>query len=515
MSHYNLQKLFNYFKIEPQSINVLAPVHCNNLRLDSRLVKSNDIFIALKGQFFDGKDFIPQAIESGAIAVLIETDDISENKHIEYYTIGSKEIPLVYLYQLNEQLSAFANEFYDHISEKMKIIGVTGTNGKTTITQLIAQWVTLLGGKSAVLGTLGNGIYNHLIPSANTTSSSVEIQAHLAEFYQKNVNLVAMEISSHGLAIGRVKDVSFSASLFTNLSRDHLDFHKTMDAYKQAKWSLFSSNAQECAVKNAGKKIINFDDHVGQEWIAQLDNIIVVSSIPDNLSIIRNLGKTYIGVSELIYNEKGVLITIESSFGKGQLTSHLIGAFNVSNLLLAFAALMALDYPFNALISTSSNLQPVCGRMEIFSAHNKPTVIVDYAHTPDALDKVLNATKEHCMGALWVVFGCGGDRDKGKRPLMAQIAETYADNIVVTNDNPRTENQEEIIQDIIKGFNNLDQVHIVPDRIKAIESAICHAHEKDIIVVAGKGHEDYQIIGKTKHHYSDRETVSHLLGITL
>ena len=517
MAHYNLQRLIDYFNIslDEDELDTQNKGHIQHLRIDSRLVESDDLFIALKGHTVDGCQFIPQSIEAGAIAVLVETDNCQQHRQVDYYSFQHRKIPLFYIFELSKQLSAFANHFYDYPSEKMQVIGITGTNGKTTISHLVAQWATLLNYKSAMLGTLGNGIYNQLEPSVNTTSSPVEIQSYLADFYKQNVKLVAMEVSSHGLVQNRVKDITFAASLFTNLSRDHLDFHNTMQAYQQAKWSLFTPNKAESAVKSAGKRIINFDDHVGQQWITMLDEVIVVSAKPENLAEIKTLKQPYVGVSHLTYHDKGVNISLESSYGSAQFNSSLYGAFNVSNLLLAFSALIALDYSFDDLIKTAEQLLPVCGRMEIFSAPDKATVVIDYAHTPDALDKALAAVKDHCHGALWVIFGCGGDRDKGKRPLMAKIAEYYSDHVIVANDNPRTEDQDAIIADIHQGFIQPDKTVVIKDRQQAIHYAIAHSNTNDIIVVAGKGHEDYQIIGKQKHHYSDRETVCQILGIAL
>lgn len=516
MPFYDLQRLIDYFNIKviPDE-RIFVTVKLNHLRMDSRLIGTNDLFIALKGYTVDGRDFIPQAVASGASAVLVETDIQQQDKQISFYSHQNQKIPLIFIYQLSTQLSAFANHFYDYPSEKMSVVGVTGTNGKTTISQLIAQWIFLLGEKSALLGTIGNGLYNQLSPSTNTTSSAIEIQEFLAAFHQQNVKLVAMEISSHGLVLDRVKDITFAATIFTNLSRDHLDFHQTMANYQQAKWSLFAPKEQERAVKSSGKRIINYDDLVGQQWINLLDDVIVVSAIPENLPVIKKLGKPFMGVSNLLYHNEGVNIDVESSFGNARLESALFGQFNVSNLLLAFSTLVSLDYSFADLVNTSAKLAAVCGRMEIFATHNKPTVIVDYAHTPDALDKALYAAKEHCQGKLWVIFGCGGDRDSGKRPLMANVSEQYTDQVIITNDNPRTEDPDQIIQDVITGFKKLDGFQIIKDRQQAIHYAIEHSQVNDIILVAGKGHENYQIIGKEKHHYSDRETVCQLLGIDL
>ncbi|WP_392553000.1 UDP-N-acetylmuramoyl-L-alanyl-D-glutamate--2,6-diaminopimelate ligase [Orbus wheelerorum] len=521
MANYNLKKLVNYFGVLPQYIDTLTSYpfidqNITRLQLDSRQIMAGDLFIALKGQSSDGRDFIEKSIKAGAIAVLADAELAEHDKTLTYHLVDGKKILQINIYQLANKISAFANTFYDNPSEKMNVVGITGTNGKTTVSQIIAQWATLIGEKSAIIGTIGNGIYGHLRPSVNTTPSSVDIQSHLADFLTQSVTIVAMEVSSHGLALGRVSDVTFSASLFTNLSRDHLDFHYTMDNYNKAKWSLFSPLNDELAVKSSGKRVINFDDNVGLSWINQLDDVVVVTCIPDNLTKVQALGKRYIAVSSVSYHDQGASIIFESSFGTGILQSRLFGAFNVSNLLLAFAALLSLNYSFSALVNSAGALLPINGRMEIFTVKGKPTVIVDYAHTPDALDKALIAASTHCNGKLWVIFGCGGDRDRGKRPLMAQVAQSHTNNIIITNDNPRTENEDLIINDIVNGFIEFDNIKIIKDRTSAIQWAIEHAnYETDIILVAGKGHEDYQIIGNTKHYYSDRETVSHFLGTTI
>ncbi|RKS86939.1 UDP-N-acetylmuramoylalanyl-D-glutamate--2,6-diaminopimelate ligase [Orbus hercynius] len=518
MANYSLEKLIKYFNAKVQSKEAHAIFSSKNyainqLKLDSRLVSTNDIFVALKGQCRDGKDFIAQAIDAGAIAILVETNQHSDDGIVTYYQPNNRPCIRIDVYQLSQRISAFAAEFYGYPSDKMRVVGVTGTNGKTTVTQLIAQWAVLLGKKSAVLGTIGNGVLGQLTPSANTTPSNVDIQHYLADFLANKVDVVAMEVSSHGLALGRVEDVSFSASVFTNLSRDHLDFHHTMAKYETAKWSLFSPAKTELAVISSGKRIINYDDTVGNAWINRLDDVMVVSANPDYLMRIRQLDKPYIAVSSLEYHNKGVSIHFDSSFGHGTLESRLFGAFNVSNLLVSFATLLALDFPFSRLVNTASYLLPVTGRMEIFTGAGKPTAIVDYAHTPDALDKALSAAKEHCHGRLWVIFGCGGDRDNGKRSLMAKVAQSYTDNIIVTNDNPRTEDQDQIIEDILKGFSQGLRVEVIKERYQAIKWAMKQANEDDVILIAGKGHEDYQIIGEIKHHYSDREAVQQLLGI--
>ncbi|WP_081295228.1 MULTISPECIES: UDP-N-acetylmuramoyl-L-alanyl-D-glutamate--2,6-diaminopimelate ligase [unclassified Gilliamella] len=485
----------------------------NYLRIDSRMVKKNDVFVAIKGSTVDGKSFIPQAIQAGAVAVLIEADKKSDDLHIDYIKKGKRNIPQVKVFQLSNRMSYIANDFYHSPSKKLSVIGVTGTNGKTTVTQLIAQCATLLNEKVALLGTIGNGIYNQLEQSENTTTSAIDVQTFLADFVKKYVKIVSMEISSHGLVMNRVKGITFAATVFTNLSRDHLDYHKTMGKYAKAKWSLFSPETKDKQVVNSGKSIINYDDKYGKRWIEKLSQVTAVSCQPKSLSHLKNLNIPYVGVSMIEYHDKGAKIHMESSWGHAVIYSRLLGEFNVSNLLMCIATLLTLDFPFFSVVNMVSFLKPICGRMEVLHANHRPTFIVDYAHTPDALQKALQASRIHCKGSLWVIFGCGGDRDSGKRPLMGEIAAQYADKIVLTNDNPRTEDGMKIINDIKQGLAESKNVQVIIDRVAAITQTFAQAKANDVILIAGKGHEDYQIIGKTKYYHSDQEIVKQLLGV--
>ncbi|NUF27708.1 UDP-N-acetylmuramoyl-L-alanyl-D-glutamate--2,6-diaminopimelate ligase [Gilliamella sp. ESL0254] len=485
----------------------------NHLRIDSRNVKKNDVFVAIKGHSVDGRAFIPQAISAGAVAVLVETNSKLSDLKIDYLEHDNLfVIPQISVFQLSRRLSVIANDFYHSPSKKLSVIGVTGTNGKTTVTQLIAQCTTLLNDKTAILGTIGNGIYNQLEPAVNTTASAIDVQSLLSDFVKEQVKVVAMEVSSHGLVMNRVKGLNCAATVFTNLSRDHLDYHKTMSKYAKAKWSLFSPDEKERLVETSGKSIINYDDKYGKRWIEKLSHVTAVSCQPKSLCRLKALNRPYVGVSMIEYNDKGAKIYMESSWGNAIINSRLLGEFNVSNLLISIATLLTLNYPFFAVVNMACFLKPICGRMEVLHEKNSPTVIVDYAHTPDALQKALQASRIHCQGTLWVIFGCGGDRDTGKRPLMAEIAEQFADKIVLTNDNPRTEDEIKIIHDIQQGLHSTDNIQIIPDRVQAITQTLSQAKINDVILIAGKGHEDYQIIGKTKYHYSDQEIVKQFLG---
>ncbi|MGQ0285748.1 UDP-N-acetylmuramoyl-L-alanyl-D-glutamate--2,6-diaminopimelate ligase [Pasteurellaceae bacterium 22721_9_1] len=480
-----------------EKLALLDSISLTDMTLDSRCVKTGCLFVAIKGHSVDGRQFIPQAISNGASAVLQETEHASE--HLQY--TWQDNVPIISYLNLSPHLSEIADHFYQHPSRKMTLVGVTGTNGKTTIAQLLAQWTQLLGKTPAVMGTIGNGLFGQVQPANNTTGSAIEIQASLASFLKQGADFAAIEVSSHGLVQHRVEALQFSAALFTNLSRDHLDYHGSMEEYALAKKRLFTDLSSK-------HQVINADDEIGASWLAELPHAVAVSTNSDYQPSHKNWLKS----TAVSFTNKGAQIQFSSSWGDGNLESHLIGAFNVSNLMVVMATLLVLGYPLQELIQTVSKLTGVCGRMEMITATNKPTVIVDYAHTPDALEKALAAARLHCHGKLWCIFGCGGDRDNGKRPLMAQIAEQLSDNVIATDDNPRTEDPTKIMQDIVAGFTNKEQVQIIHNRAKAIETAIKSADQNDVILVAGKGHEDYQIIGTEKLHFSDQETARQYLA---
>ncbi|CDG20330.1 UDP-N-acetylmuramoyl-L-alanyl-D-glutamate--2, 6-diaminopimelate ligase [Xenorhabdus poinarii G6] len=469
------------------------------MTLDSRKAAAGDLFVAVQGHQTDGRQYIPQAIAQGVAAVIAEAKGKADSGTMQ----KMHGVPVIYLDDLNRKLSMLAGEFYQHPGHQLKLVGVTGTNGKTTTTQLLAQWSQGLGETSAVMGTVGNGFLGRVVPSENTTGSAVDIQLYLQQLVNQNATFAAMEVSSHGLIQGRTSALPFQAAIFTNLSRDHLDYHGDMANYEEAKWLLFSRH-------HVKQKIINADDAVGQKWLARLPDAVAVT-MENNLP--ENWPGRWLSASEIHYHDKGASITFTSSWGGGTLHSPLMGAFNVSNLLLVLATLLSLDYPLDTLLATAACLEPVCGRMEVFSAPGRPTVVVDYAHTPDALEKALAAARLHCQGQLWCVFGCGGDRDKGKRPLMGGVAEQGADRVIVTDDNPRSEEPQAIVADILQGFIDPGQAVAIHGRVEAVTTAIIQASAEDVVLVAGKGHEDYQLIGHRRLDYSDRLTVARLLGV--
>ncbi|WP_340619514.1 UDP-N-acetylmuramoyl-L-alanyl-D-glutamate--2,6-diaminopimelate ligase [Xenorhabdus siamensis] len=469
------------------------------MTLDSRKAAAGDLFVAVKGHQTDGRKYIPQAIAQGVTAVIAEAKGKADNGTIQ----EMHGVPVIYFDDLNNKLSKLAGEFYQHPGNKLKLVGVTGTNGKTTTTQLLAQWSQALGETSAIMGTVGNGLLGMTVPSENTTGSAVDIQLDLQQLVDQQATFAAMEVSSHGLVQGRVAALPFQAAVFTNLSRDHLDYHGDMKNYEEAKWLLFSNHEVK-------QKIINADDEVGLKWLSCLPEAVAVTM--ENRLPERWQGR-WLSAEEIRYHDKGASIAFTSGWGAGTIESPLMGAFNVSNLLLALATLLSLQYPLEKLLKTAACLMPVCGRMEVFSASGHPTVVVDYAHTPDALEKALVAARLHCKGQLWCVFGCGGDRDKGKRPLMGGVAEQEADRVVVTDDNPRSEEPQSIVADILAGFINPGSAMVIHGRVEAVTSAIMQAGEEDVVLVAGKGHEDYQLVGNRRLDYSDRLTVARLLGV--
>ncbi|UDG80747.1 UDP-N-acetylmuramoyl-L-alanyl-D-glutamate--2,6-diaminopimelate ligase [Candidatus Hartigia pinicola] len=494
MTDRNLADLLAPFGISTKDILLREMI------IDSRKTTKNDLFIAIKGHKSNGLQYISHAINRGVSAVIAETKDKTKDGTISYIN----GIPIIYLYSLNHRLSSLAGKFYQNPARKMKLTGVTGTNGKTTTTHLIAKLAKGLGEISAVMGTIGNGLLGQITSSENTTSSAVNIQAELYQLLKHKVTLTAIEVSSHGLVQNRVSALPFNSVIFTNLSHDHLDYHGDMKNYEAAKWLLFSTHQTKT-------KIINADDDIGLKWLHKLPTACAVS-IKKHIS--NHWEGPWLKASTIHYHDHGATIHFNSSWGGGTLDSPLIGRFNASNLLLAMASLLMMNYPLEKVLTSSKFLSPVCGRMERFHVPNKPTVVIDYAHTPDALEQALSMARLNCKRLLLCIFGCGGERDKKKRPLMGRIAEKWANKIILTNDNPRSEKPLDIINDIISGIVDASYVLVIPNRSEAIKTTILQAGADDLILIAGKGHENYQIIGNRRLYHSDRFIVTRLLRIT-
>ena len=480
----------------------LLDIEINNITLDSRQAKKGTLFCAIKGHSVDARKFIPNTIENEVSAILADNDE--QQDYVEIV----KNTPIIYIKNLNSKLSKIADNFYQSPSQKANIIGITGTNGKTTISQLVCQWIDLIGFKAATMGTIGNGFYGKLQEAKNTTGSALDIQENIANFVKQGANTVTMEVSSHGLVQNRVDNVNFDTAIFTNLTQDHLDYHKTMEEYFTAKSVLFTKF-------NTKANILNLDDDYSlklADLIKDKKSIIAICTENENLA---KSFKNYVYAQNIEYSQEGLNISVQSSYGNFVISTKLIGKFNVLNILQAFATMVSLGFNTEDIIAAATKLNPVVGRMEVFNNKKQATIIVDYAHTPDALEKALQASRKHTKNKLWCIFGCGGDRDTTKRPLMAKSAESLADKIIITNDNPRTEDANNIIEDIFEGLNNKDDVIILQDRFEATKYALDNSSKDDIILIAGKGHEDYQIIGDKTVHYSDRETACQLLNITM
>lgn len=463
----------------------------SGLTLDSREIKAGDAFIALRGHQQHGLVYAEQAIRNGAAALIIDTIDLDAASH------SNLAVPYVAVTDLHKHLGGIASRFYGHPSEKIKVLGITGTNGKTTCSQLIAQAL----GNCGVIGTLGWGEYAQLLPTLNTTPDAVTIQRILEHFLKEQKHAVAMEVSSHALQQGRVDNVNFAGAIFTNLSRDHLDYHGNMDEYLQAKLALFSKPGLQFAV-------INLDDDRCQHFMSSLHKSVKCWTYTTRGK--KSVGSENLSAENIRFSPDGIYWDVFWGDRQSSAFTPLVGRFNLENVMAVLAVLLAMGTEFHQAILRLAQLQAVAGRMEKFGGGNKPTVYVDYAHSPDALEKVLKVAKS--TGKLSVVFGCGGDRDKGKRPEMGKLAENLADRVFVTDDNPRTESSSEIIRDILAGCQSRKAV-VISDRRLAISSAIQQANANDCVVVAGKGHENFQEINGVKLPFSDQEIVQQSLAI--
>lgn len=475
-------------KLAPELLAKLG-ASFGGLVLDSRKVKSGDLFLALPGDHADGRSFIPQAIASGAAAVLWESRDFEWDRTWQVPNLG---VP-----GLRDQLGAIADEFHGHPSRHLWMAGVTGTNGKTSCSHWIAQSLSRLGRKAGVIGTIGTGFPGALQPVANTTPDPIALHGQLAGLLAGGASACAMEVSSHGIEQGRVNAVEFDVALFTNLSRDHLDFHKTMEDYAAAKAKLFRWPRLKHAV-------VNLDDRFGRELAESIDRSCVKV-------LGYGLGRGEIAGHKLDLSTRGLKLEIETPWGAAQLTSPMIGGFNASNLLGVLGVLMSSDIPLQDAVEALAQVQPVPGRMQMVREAGAPLVVVDYAHTPDALEKALESLHDLLPpGAkLYCVFGCGGDRDPGKRPLMGEVATRLANHAWITSDNPRSEDPQAIIRDIIAGAH--PNYTAEPDRTAAISRALCEAGADDVVLLAGKGHETYQQIGDLKLPFDDAEIARELL----
>ena len=519
-----------------------------NLQLDSRQLQAGDVFIALQGLSRHGLDYLKPALEAKVACVLsdralTQTEQACLNKQ--------SPLPVVVtLDQLGKQLAVLADWFYDQPSHKLKVVGITGTNGKTSSAHYLVQLLLQLGEQPALIGTLGNGLVTALDKltletARNTTPDVVSVFRLLQQFYQQGATWVVMEVSSHALELGRIEKIVFEAVALTQVSRDHLDFHGTVEAYQQAKAKLFTDYKSRV-------QVINQDDAFGQGLMesGQLPNVFAYSlnsetfqseslqpesMQPEHMQSMQSKQSAQLVCSSYSLNPEGIALELVYQNQTQQACLNLMGRFNIENVLCALGVVLASGFKWSDVTRLLPSLNAVSGRMQ--KVASDPAVIVDFAHTPDALQQVLQALTQHvdhseladpadkqrtrslgspskvsATGRVIVVFGCGGDRDQGKRPLMAGVAEACADHVVLTSDNPRFEPAQKIIAETLVGFKRPQAVEVIESRQQAIEFALQQANQNDVILIAGKGHENYQDIEGVKQPFSDQEVVLNWIG---
>jgi len=484
----------------PDVPGIPAGLEIAGLVQDSRAVGPGDAFVAIEGFGAHGLNFIAQAEAAGAAAVLFEPpmpDAFAA-------AAGGAGIPVLAAPSLRARLGALADRFHGAPSQAMTVVGVTGTNGKTSTVQLIAQAWTLQGRTAGTIGTLGAGLYGRVEPTGFTTPLVLQTHALLAGLRDAGADAVAMEVSSHALDQGRVDGVRFAVAVFTNLTRDHLDYHGTMDAYGEAKARLF-------AWPDLGAAVVNLDDAHGRAVFAAVragaTSEATTRATPRAIGVSsRGDADATVRAEDIRLDLSGIGFDLRIGRETHPVRSPLLGRFYVDNLLAVAGTLHALGEATAAIAGLLSRLAPVHGRMNRLGGDGaRPLVVIDYAHTPDALAQALDALRAHARGRVICVFGCGGDRDAGKRPQMAAIAENLADLVFVTDDNPRTEDGDAIVADILAGFARPGDVRVVRDRGAAIAQAVAGAGTGDLVLVAGKGHEPYQEIHGVRHPFDDTE----------
>ncbi|MFM7286628.1 MAG: UDP-N-acetylmuramoyl-L-alanyl-D-glutamate--2,6-diaminopimelate ligase, partial [Cyanobium sp.] len=459
---------------------------------DSRRIGHGSLFIGLPGTQVDGGDFWPQVLAAGAACLLISHE--AAQRHPPAPTDPVLVLPREELSRLAGELAA---AFWQHPSSRLQLFGVTGTNGKTTVTHLIEHLAAGSGRPSALFGTLVNRWPGHSVTAQHTTGFADLLQGELAQAVAAGARVGAMEVSSHALDQQRVAGCRFAGAVFTNLTQDHLDYHPSMEAYFEAKALLF---AEPLLAADGPRAVVNGDDPWGARLVERLGKRCWRSSLEDS--------SAQLYIDGLAIDQHGVSGTLHSPAGSGDFRSPLVGRFNLMNLLQAVGALLQQDLPLELVLAGLAGFRGVPGRMERVSAganDDLPAVLVDYAHTPDGLDNALQACRPFTRGRLICVFGCGGDRDRSKRPQMGAIAARLADAVVVTSDNPRTEDPQRILDDVLAGIPAGTALQVEADRASAIASAIAEAGPDDLVLIAGKGHEDYQILGTKKVHFDDRE----------
>ncbi len=466
----------------PEALKALA---LTGLALDSRHVKVGNAFVALAGTHQHGLGYIDEAVRKGAVLLMVEAGA----------TVPSVSIPVLEVKELRKSLSAFAANFYDHPCRDMEVMAVTGTNGKTSCCHLMAQAWKLQGYRSGVLGTLGNGVWGQLHPSTHTTADAISLQAELANMAVAGVTHLAMEASSHGLDQDRMAAVPVHWAVFTNLTHDHLDYHGSMDQYAAAKARLFAWESLKGAVIHAAVPY--------HEWMLKA----LQPGVP--WVLYGHAADHDLWFDQVKVDAQGMSCQVHGRFGRGSMHTRLLGRFNLENVTAVLGCLLMQGTPLDQALAVVAELEPVAGRMQTLRVPGLPTVVVDYAHTPDALQQVLQSLREGLQGQLICVVGCGGDRDAGKRPIMGRLASELADEVWLTSDNPRYERPEDILAQMQSALKR--PVHIEVDRLQAIRKALAAASSDSVVLIAGKGHETYQEVAGQRYPFDDMAIAKHWL----
>ena len=456
----------------------------NQIVYDSRKVNPQSLFIAIKGFKSDGHNFLKQIAAQGVAAAIVEHKD--PQVQVDQYPVKDTRL----------EMARIAANFFNPELAKVKLVGITGTNGKTTTSYLIRSIMENAGLKSGLIGTISYQVSEQAIKAWNTTPESVDLCKMIYEMYAKNQRACVLEVSSHALALKRVEYLKFAVGVFTNLTQDHLDFHVNMEDYYKAKKHLFT------LLDPKGRAVINSDDPYGKRLCQELSQNLLDFGFATEAKVHPLNWENSIS---------GLHLTVQTPVGDVEINSTLIGKFNIENILAAIAAGLALNYDLKTIKAGIEKIKAVPGRLEIIRTPQAKSIVVDYAHTPDALEKALLVLSQLTRNELWVVFGCGGNRDKTKRPIMGSIAEKIADRVVVTSDNPRFESPQDIVNEILSGFSTLQNVYVEINRRAAIAYALENSKPGDTILIAGKGHEDYQEIQGVKYPFDDRNIIKELI----
>lgn len=453
----------------------------HSIENDNRKVVEGSLFICIKGYTVDGHDFAESAVKQGAVAIIAERE-------------LSLSVPVIVVESTKRAMAILADVFYGQPSHKLQMIGITGTNGKTTTSHLIEKILSDAGSVTGLIGTMYTKIGHQLIETKNTTPESLTLQKTFHQMVDKGVETAVMEVSSHSLVEGRVHGTDFDIAVFTNLTQDHLDFHKTMDEYKRAKSLLFSQLGNAYELEKPKYAVLNVDDDASKMFLESTSAHLMTYGI-DNKAMLQ--------ATNIQMTANGTEFELVSPYGIHKVSIQLVGKFSVYNVLASLGAALCSGIPLESAIASLEGIKGVAGRFELVQADQDFTVIVDYSHTPDSLENVLKTIRQFARGRVFVVVGCGGDRDRSKRPLMAQIACEYSDRPIFTSDNPRSEEPLSILKEMEAGVQG-EAYEVFVDRKEAIYHAVREANEDDVILIAGKGHETYQIIGDKTYDFDDR-----------